>query len=136
MQFLANSEAFRRLRAVLDSAEAGEAAEIEPRSSGIAPVERDRLSGLLAEFRQLGRPEVMAEADGWSVFLPGTPIAADGADSEGAIEEFIRALREYSEDWESRLRLVANHERHWSLVLFVAMSSDTELASWVCSKES
>ena len=102
----------------------------------IAPVERDRLHGLLADSQRLGRPEAVAEANGWSVLLPGSPIAADGADLEGAVEEFIEALREYSEDWENRLRLVANHEHLWSLVLFVAMSSDAELASWVYGRES
>ncbi|WP_419845938.1 prevent-host-death protein [Candidatus Poriferisocius sp.] len=136
VQFLADSETSRRLREVLDAAEAGKAAGVERRGSRVALVERDRLHGLLADSRQLGRPEAMAEADGWSVFFPGTPIAADGSDSEVAVEEFIKALREYSEDWENRLRLVANHEHHWPLVLFVAMSSDAELASWVYGKES
>lgn len=136
VQFLADSETSRRLREVLDAAEAGKAAGVERRGSRVALVERDRLHGLLADSRQLGRPEAMAEADGWSVFLPGTPIAAEGFDFEAAVEEFIKALREYSEDWGNRLSLVANHEHLWPLVLFVAMSSDSELASWVHGKES
>ena len=77
----------------------------------------------------------MAEADGWSVFLPGTPIAADGAELDEAVEEFIDALREYAQDWEDRLRLVPNHEHLWPLVLFVSMSSDDEIASWVYGRQ-
>ena len=136
MQFLTYSETRRRLREVLDAAEVGKAAGIERRGSRVALVERDRLHGLLADSWRLGRPEAVAEAGGWSVFLPGTPIAADGADLERAVEEFIEALREYSEDWEDRLRLAANHEHLWPLVLFVAMSTDAELASWVYGGES
>ena len=136
MQFLTYSETRRRLREVLDAAEAGKAAGIERRGSRVALVERDRLHGLLADSWRLGRPEAVAEAGGWSVFLPGTPIAADGADLDEAVEEFIDALREYAGDWEDRLRLAANHEHHWPLVLFVAMSSDAELSSWVRGEES
>lgn len=131
MQFLTYSETRRRLREVLDAAEAGQAAGIERRGCQVALVERDRLHGLLAESWRLGRPEAVAEAGGWSVFLPGTPIAADGADMDEALEEFTGALREYSEDWDERLRLVPNHEHMWPLVLFVSMSSDAEIASWV-----
>ncbi len=131
MQFLTYSETRRRLREVLDAAEAGQAAGIERRGSQVALVERDRLHGLLAESWRLGRPEAVAEAGGWSVFLPGTPIAADGADMDEALEEFTGALREYSEDWDERLRLAPNHEHMWPLVLFVSMSSDAEIASWV-----
>lgn len=131
MQFLTYSETRRRLREVLDAAEAGKAAGIERRGSRVALVERDRLHCLLADSWRLGRPEAVAEAGGWSMFLPGTPIAADGADLDEAVEEFIEALREYAQDWEERLRLTPNHEHLWPLVLFVSMSSDAEIASWV-----
>ncbi|MDE0118130.1 MAG: prevent-host-death protein [bacterium] len=136
MQFLTYSETRRRLREVLDAAEAGKAAGIERRGSRVALVERDRLHGLLADSWRLGRPEAVAEAGGWSVFLPGSPIAADGADLDEAVEEFIEALREYAHDWEERLRLAPNHERMWPLVLFVSMSSDTEIANWVHGRQS
>ena len=131
MQFLTYTETRRRLREVLDAAEAGKAAGIERRKSRIALVERDRLHGLLADSWQLGRPEAVAETGGWSVFLPGTPLAADGFELEEAVEEFIQALREYAQDWEDRLRLAPNHEHLWPLVLFVSMSSDEEIANWV-----
>ena len=85
----------------------------------------------LVDSSQLGKPEAVTEAGGWSVFLPGTPIAADGTELAEAVEEFIQALREYAEDWEGRLRLLPNHEHLGSLVLFVSMSSDDEIANWV-----
>ena len=131
MQFLTYTESRRRLREVLDAAEAGKPTGIERRGSRVALVERDRLQGLLAESWRLGRPEAVAEAGGWSVFLPGTPIAAAGGDLDEAVEEFIEALREYAEDWEERLRLATNHEHLWPLVLFASMSTDAEIASWV-----
>lgn len=136
MQLLTFTDTRRRLREVLDAAEAGKPIGIERHGRRVALVERDRLQGLLADSWQLGRPEAVAEAGGWSVFLPGTPIAADGADLEEAVEEFIDALREYAEDWEERLRLVPNHEHLWPLVLFVSMSSDAELASWAFGRNS
>ena len=136
MQFLTYSETRRRLREVLDAAEAGKAAGIERRGSQVALVERNRLQSLLADSWRLGRPEALAEAGGWSVFLPGTPIAADGADVDEAVEEFTEALREYAHDWEERLRLAPNHEHMWPLVLFVAMSSDAEIANWVHGRQS
>ena len=73
----------------------------------------------------------MTEAGGWSVFLPGTPIATEGTELEEAVEEFIQALREYAQDWKDRLRLLPNHRHLGSLVLFVSMSSDDEIANWV-----
>lgn len=136
MQFLTYTESRRRLREVLDAAEAGKPTGIERRGSKVALVERDRLHELLAESWRLGRPEAVAEAGGWSVFLPGSPIAADGADLDEAVEEFIEALREYAHDWVERLRLAPNHEHMWPLVLFVSMSSDTEIANWVHGRQS
>ena len=136
MQFLTYSETRRRLREVLDAAEAGKAAGIERRGNRVALVERNRLHGLLADSWRLGRPDAVAEAGGWSVFLPGSPIAADGADLDEAVEEFIQALREYAHDWEERLRLATNHEHMWPLVLYVSMSSDAEIANWVHGRQS
>ena len=57
-------------------------------------------------------------------------------DMDEALEEFTGALREYAQDWDERLRLAPNHEHLWPLVLFVSMSSDSEIASWVHGGES
>lgn len=64
------------------------------------------------------------------MLLPGTPIAADGAGLDEALEEFVAALREYAEDWVARLRFAPNHQQHWPLVQFVSHSSDADIAEW------
>ena len=86
---------------------------------------------LLADSPQLRRLEAVAEGGGWSVFLPGTPVAADGVDLDEAAEEFASALREYAGDWIERLRFAPNHAQHWPLVRFVSQSSDASLTGWV-----
>jgi predicted RNase H-like HicB family nuclease len=47
--------------------------------------------------------QVVLEGDGWSVFIPGRPVAADGRTFYEAIEEMLQALREYVQDWQDRL---------------------------------
>ena len=89
------------------------------------------LHELLADSPRLRRPEAVAEAGAWSVFLPGTPIAADGTDLDEAAEEFVAALREYAEDWIERLRFAPNHAQHWPLVHLVPLSSDAEMIGWI-----
>lgn len=71
----------------------------------------------------------MAEAAGFSVFLPGVPIAADSATFDEAITDTIDALREYAEDWQGRLREAPNHRDNWALVQLVSLSDDAQLRS-------
>lgn len=40
--------------------------------------------------------QVIPEAGGWSVFIPGLPVAATGTSFDDAIDEMIDALREYA----------------------------------------
>jgi len=54
-------------------------------------------------------PSVVAEAGGWSIFVPGVPVAADGASFDEALEEMVDALREYAEDWQDHLLNAPNH---------------------------
>jgi hypothetical protein len=65
------------------------------------------------------------------VFIPGTPVAADGATFDEAIEEMIDALREYAEDWTDHLRLAPNHRDHWGLVQLVSLCDDGQLTEWL-----
>lgn len=92
-----------------------------------------RPSKFLPDAPRLRHPEAVAEGDRWTVFLPGTPIAADGADLDEAAEEFATALREYADDWIERLKFAPNHAQHWPLVHFVSLSSDADLTGWVRS---
>ena len=99
--------------------------------SSVVVMDVARPAEFLADLPRLRRPEAVAEAGGWSVFLPGTPIAADGADLDEAAEEFVAALREYAEDWIERLRFAPNHVQHWPLVHFVSLISDAEMIGWI-----
>lgn len=94
-----------------------------------------RLRELVTDLPRLRRPEAVSEGGGWSVFLPGTPVAADGADLDEASADFVAALREYAEDWIERLRFAPNHAQRWPLVHFVSLNSDAALASWVQGDE-
>ncbi len=131
MTFLSYTDTRNRLKEVLDTADQGVPVGVERHGRRVVMVDMARLAELLANSPRLSRPEAVAEGNGWSVFLPGTPIAADGADLEEATEEFVTVLREYADDWIERLRLAPNHARHWPLVHFVSLSSDADLAGWV-----
>lgn len=130
MQYLTYTDTRSHLREVLDTAEAGLPIGIRRHDRLVALIESGRLREVLMDSRRLRRPEAVAEAEGWSVFLPGTPIAADGADLAEAVDEFVAALREYAEDWQARLRFAPNHQQHWPLVQLVSLTSDDDLAEW------
>ncbi len=131
MQYLTYSDTRSRLREVLDTAEAGLPIGIQRHNRRVALIDSNRLQQILMDSRRLHRPETVAEAGGWSVLLPGTPVAADGADLDEAVDEFVAALRDYAEDWQTRLRFAPNHRNHWPLVQFVSLASDAELCEWV-----
>lgn len=89
------------------------------------------LWGVLRSSPELPRPRVVAENAGWSIFLPGTPVAADGDCLDEATSEFVIALREYAEDWEGRRHTAPNHRSNWLLACFLRLMPDAELANWV-----
>lgn len=86
------------------------------------------LQGLLR--RSIPAPVVVAEDDGWSVFLDGYPIAADGADLDEALDDFVVALTDYIDAWVDRLHTVSNHQGAAPLALLVESSSPDELREW------
>lgn len=77
------------------------------------------------------RAQVIAEAGGWSVFVPGLPAAADGATFDEAIAEMIVVLREYAEDWQDRLLDAPYHRHNWALVQLISLSNDDQLRDWL-----
>ena len=89
-----------------------------------APLLRDALR------RSVHAPVVVAEDDGWSIFLEGHPIAADGGSLDEAIDEFIVSLTDYVEAWVDRLHSVPNHQHAALLALLVATGSVDELRDW------
>lgn len=130
MRYLSYTDTRSHLREVLDTAEAGLPIGIRRHDKLVALIESGRLREILMNSRRLRRPEAVAEAGGWSVFLPGTPVAGDGADLDEAVDEFVCTLREYAEDWQARLRFAPNHRHHWPLVQLVSLASDAELSEW------
>lgn len=75
--------------------------------------------------------QVVAEAGGWSAFIPGLPVAADGATFDEAITEMVGALREYADDWQDHLSGSRNHAENRELVRFIELSDDIRLRQWL-----
>lgn len=118
------------LKDLLDAAARGRAATIRREQDTSAVVDSARLRRYLAATTPY-RPQAVAENDGWSVFIPGAPIAADGNTLAEAVEDMLDALREYAEDWHDTLLDVPNHREYWSLAQLVSLSSDDELREWL-----
>ncbi|PKW15075.1 prevent-host-death protein [Saccharopolyspora spinosa] len=130
VHFDSYTEARAHLKELLDAAANGQAATIRRDTSTAAVVDSERLRHFLAGTRAL-QAQVVSEAGGWSIFLPGVPVAADGPDFDDAIDEMVMALREYAEDWQDRLRATPNHRENWGLVQLIELSSDELLREWL-----
>ena len=129
VQFDSVAEARAHLKDLLDAAAGGHPAALRRDRERFAVVDAVRLRHVLAGLSR--RAEVVAEAGGWSVFIPGTPVAADGATLDEAITETVDALREYAADWVDHLSRVPNHAENWGLVQLVVLSTDEEIADWL-----
>ncbi|WP_213450866.1 type II toxin-antitoxin system HicB family antitoxin [Rhizomonospora bruguierae] len=130
VHFDSYTEARAHLKDLLDAAERGRVATVRRDNRMTAFVDRERLRYFLASVSPSGA-RVVAEAGGWSVFIPGLPVAADGATLDEALDDMIVALREYAEDWQDRLLDVPNHANSWGLVQLVTLSSDIQLREWL-----
>jgi hypothetical protein len=123
-------EARDNFKNLLDAADQSRPAVISRDQQRVALVDADRLvASLMATNRS--KVQAVAENDGWSLFMPGLPIAADGNDLETAIDEFIEALRDYAEAWIERLRLAPNHAMNWDLVQMITLATDNQLRDWL-----
>jgi len=120
------------LKYILDAAD--EHLPVTVRRDGRMSVvlDADRLRGLLAKAVP-ARAELVAEAGGWSVLLPGLPIAGDGPTVEAAVTDAIDALREYAQDWitDQDLRRAVNHRDNDTVVAMAALSTDDQLRAWI-----
>lgn len=123
------SDARSHFKELLDAADDGLPATIRREGATAAVVDAERLRESLS--RSSPRAEVVAEGGGWSVFIPGVPVAADGGTFDEAIDEMVDALREYAADWEDHLRDAPNHRGAWGLVQLVGLSTDEQLAEWL-----
>ncbi|GAA3370694.1 hypothetical protein GCM10020367_18330 [Streptomyces sannanensis] len=124
------TEARAHLKDLLDAASEGRVATVRRDAECAAVVDVERLRHHLSLVCP-SKAEVVAEAGGWSVFIPGLPVAADGASFDEAIGEMVDALREYADDWQDRLRMAPNHQGNWGLVQLIALSNDQQLADWL-----
>lgn len=117
-------------RDLLDAAEQGLPATVTRDRRTLAVLDAERLRGYLAATHPSGA-QVVPENGGWSVVLPGQPIAADGSTFDEAIAETVLALRDYGAAWTGRLRTAPNHEQNWFLVQLITLSTDEQLADWL-----
>ncbi|MBG0812925.1 prevent-host-death protein [Planomonospora sp. ID82291] len=124
------TEARAHLKDLLDAAALGRTATVRREETRAVVVDAERLKHFLAAVTP-SRAEVVAEDGGWSVFIPGLPVAADGSTFEEAIGEMVDALREYAEDWQDHLLNAPNHRENWGLVQLIALSDDEELRRWL-----
>ncbi|MGP4019743.1 type II toxin-antitoxin system HicB family antitoxin [Saccharopolyspora sp. 5N708] len=124
------TDARAHLKDLLDAAERGGVATVRRESARTAVVDVERLRHFLVSLVP-SRAQVVPEAEGWSVFIPGLPVAADGATFDEAITEMIDALREYADDWQERLLDTPNHRENWGLVQLISLSDDDQLADWL-----
>ena len=121
------------LKDVLDAAASGRPASISRDDVRIAAVDAERLVEFMAKVLP-ANAQLVPEAGGWSVFLPGLPIAADGATYDEALDEAVLALRDYADAWTERLRLAPNHANNWGLVQLVEAATDERLKAWLAGK--
>jgi predicted RNase H-like HicB family nuclease len=124
------TEARNNLKNLLDAAENGQVATVRRDSATTAVLDATRLRYFLASVVP-SRAQVVEEAGGWSVFIPGLPVAADGATFDEAIAEMVEALREYAQDWQDRLLHAPNHRENWGLVQLISLSDDDQLREWL-----
>lgn len=129
VQYETVAEARAHLKDLLDAAADGVPATLRRDDQRVALVDVARLRHYLAALGP--RAEMVAEAGGWSAFIPGVPVAADGETFEQAVAEMVSALREYARDWVDHLSAAPNHADNWGLVQLVALSTDDELQTWL-----
>ena len=115
---------------LLDAAEEGRSATVRRENRVAAVVDAGRLRSMLTETRPADA-QLVAEADGWSIFLPGLPLAADATTFDGALDEMVLVLREYAKDWDDHLLHAPNHANNWGLVQLIALSDDGQLKAWL-----
>lgn len=133
VHFDSYTDARAHLKALLDAAERGLVATVRRESARTAIVDVGRLRHYLATVTP-SRAQAVPEAGGWSLFIPGLPVAADGATFDEAVDEMIDALREYAEDWQDHLLDTPNHRENWGLVQLISLSDDGQLRDWLVGK--
>jgi Antitoxin of toxin-antitoxin, RelE / RelB, TA system len=117
------------LKDVLDHAHSGQSVTVRRDSSTAVVLDAERLRRFLESVVPTAA-QVVAEAEGFSAFIPGPPLAGAGPTLEAAVADLADALREYAEDWPS-LQHAPNHCDNWGLVQLVDLSDDGQLMRWI-----
>jgi predicted RNase H-like HicB family nuclease len=124
------SAARAHLKDLLDAAGHGRPATVRRDAQWAAIVDAARLRRAMAQLRP-SLAEVVAEAGGWSAFLPGLPIAGQGDTFDDAVADLVDALREYAHSWSDHLSTAPNHAENWGLVQLIELSDDEQLRGWI-----
>jgi hypothetical protein len=124
------SQGRAHFRDLLDAARRGHAASVRREMDQVAVVDAQRLRAFIAATLPY-RAQVVAEAGGWSILVPGLPLAADGSTLDDAVADMVETLREYAEDWHDRLSDAPNHAANWGLVQLIMFSDDDQLRDWL-----
>ncbi|GAB2496578.1 type II toxin-antitoxin system HicB family antitoxin [Nocardiopsis aegyptia] len=130
VHFDSYTDARAHLKALLDAAERGQVATVRRDTARTAVVDVERLRHFLSTVTP-SDAQVVPEAGGWSVFIPGLPVAADGTSFDEAVTEMVDALREYAEDWQDHLLDAPDHRGNWGLVQLIVLSDDEQLRHWL-----
>ena len=127
------AEARSSFKEILDAAEQGLAVEFTRGTESFTVLSVASLTHLLGRPGVLPRPVVYAEDEGWSIVLPGAPVAAAAGEFGDALDDFVAALREYADDWmdDAGLRAASSHRDNADLVRFVSHLGDDAVREWV-----
>lgn len=123
------TEARDHFKDVLDHAQSGTVVTVRRESVTAVVLDAERLRHFLASVVPAS-VKVVAEADGWSAFIPGLPVAGAGATYDAAVADMADALREYAQDW-LRLQHAPNHRDNWGLAQLVNLSNNDQLRQWI-----
>jgi hypothetical protein len=139
LQYDTFKESRDHLSEVLDAAQDGLLVSLrrgrshrEVRAGSVAVVKTSVLRDLL-ERVAADSVEVAYNADDdlHTVGLSGLPLAAEGETLSDAFDDLVDEIREYCEDWVSRLRFAPNHEGNIPIVYLAQTMSDDELHGWL-----
>src|SRR5260370_29826855 len=112
------TKAREHLKDVLDQAENGQVVTVRRESVTAAVLDAGRLRHFLASVVP-PCAKVVAEAEGWSAFIPGLPVAGAGATYDAAVAGIADGLPGFAEEWPPFPHAPQPPEP-WGLVPFVA----------------
>lgn len=128
------AEARKSLKTILDTSDRGGLTIIRRGSSSASVVNAEKLLEYLIRHTP-ANVQVVNEDGAWAMFMPGTPLASEGATLAEATADLIDALRDYAEDWEDHLQAAPNHAGNWALVQIIDASTDEQLAEWLTGRK-